>query len=204
MQQRSGDGVIILFNLLFAVLATLALLVGGWSGVATVLTVAVYFILSSCLFVLAATGGLRDVLLELIQQSSSLIRLVLVALLTRRRGNMTEMQALDLDQKLFEVTPTTRDSYVPAVASSKQATRQQARAWLLSLFDEGTGTLRADKVHMTNSRETDGWLKAAVPAGDVRQLLVSSGALLYRQNGYALDRGKVSSIEDADRLLYIG
>jgi len=220
MLERGAGGVIILFNLTFAILGFMALMLGGWDSAATIVVVAVYFMLSTSVFVLAATGGLRDVTLELIHQSAGLARLLIVGLLFRQGKERQEWLQED-NHRLIELTPSvdaspeTSRTYVAATpsyssqhgvtslsasATHKQALRQQARAWLLSLFDEATGSLSEHKVHMT-STSTDGWLKVKVPDGEVKRLLITSGALVYRQNGIALNRARVSAIRDIEVIL---
>lgn len=264
----------ITFNLAFTLLAAMALMVGGWSSVATIVAAAGYFVLSSSLFVLAATGGLRDVLLSSIEAFSNLIKLALLIFYkwvvevrmhkyhkefvreAEVQGRMA-LLALELDehynpeqegespdgdsfifdesmqslwQQAQDVSPKSADHYKTFVApipdsnpvaphnyiaeslstrprmisyasQSDMIVREQARAWLRSLFDERSGDPRADKLHMTNSSSTDGWLKVKAPLGDVRKFLLQKRILINRPNGVALNRQIVDRRADIDIVL---
>lgn len=263
MTERGSGFFMITFNLAFTVLAALALIVGGWSSVATIFAASGYFVLSSSLFVLAATGGLRDVLLSGIDACSNLIKLVLLIFykwqvevrmlkyqsqLVREANIQARLALVDLElqenypdsdsnqgdsfifdesiQALWDeaqdVTPKSPSTFktfvsaVPGIEASNQEVqstrprmvayasqsdmivREQARAWLKSLFDERTGDVRGDKLHITNSSATDGWLKCKAPLGDVRKFLLQKKVLISRPNGLALNRQLVDRRADID------
>lgn len=206
----------VLENLCFTVIAVIALILGGWNRAFVVIGACGYFTISTLVITFTSTGGLRDVILHWIEHKTRRFeieaRLEVITMKTRVDWLDAERAGLpaSLPAREYELVASAGSNFVSAQPSrlpgtstqgGEQATRQQARAWLASLFDQRSGEVRGDRVVTESASEGAGRLWVPVPLGEVRRILFESGAVLVVQNGYALNMRRIKRLEDIDQVV---